>query len=212
MKLKWSALGGQAGLGFVVAGVLLLFLGWNGAASYDRVPAQFPYLISGGLAGVGLMVVGGALLIVQNSRADRAALQQGLLELREALDTFSQRAGASGGAVGGTSVARGDVVVGPTSFHRPTCALLDGRGALPTMNVDEALAAGLTPCRACEPLGGGARPAPTVAKKPAAKRTPAKKSAAKRAPAKKAAARKSPTKKSPARKRPAKKQPARRAR
>ncbi len=200
MKLKWSALGGQAGLAFMVGGVLLLFLGWNGAASYDRLPAQFPYLISGGLAGVGLMIVGGALLIVQNSRADRAALQQGLLELREALEAFSRSSANGSSAAAPVSAARGEVVAGPTSFHRHTCALLDGRGALPTMGSDEALAAGLTPCRACEPLALS-RPSAPPAKKTAAKKAPAKKSAAKRAPAKKAPAKKSTAKKQAARRR-----------
>lgn len=87
MKLKqfWSDLGGKLGVGLIGAGFLLVFLGWNGAASVDRVPAQFPYLISGGIGGLCLVIVGVGLLIVQNQRADRAALQASLVELRRAL-------------------------------------------------------------------------------------------------------------------------------
>ncbi|MBA2281093.1 MAG: hypothetical protein H0W25_07640, partial [Acidimicrobiia bacterium] len=52
MKLNLSRLGGQLGVGLCVAGFLLVFLGWNGAASRNAVPAQFPYLLSGGIAGL----------------------------------------------------------------------------------------------------------------------------------------------------------------
>lgn len=85
MKQFWSDLGGKLGVGLCGAGFLLVFLGWNGAASQDRVPAQFPYLISGGVAGLCLVVVGVGLIIVQNQRADRAELQSTLREIRRAL-------------------------------------------------------------------------------------------------------------------------------
>ena len=84
-KQFWSDLGGKLGVGLVGAGFLLVFLGWNGAASVDRVQAQFPYLISGGVGGLCLVVLGVGILIVQNQRADRAQLQATLDELRRAL-------------------------------------------------------------------------------------------------------------------------------
>ena len=85
MKQFWSDLGGKLGVGLIGAGFLLIFLGWNGAASVDRVPSQFPYLISGGVGGLAFVVVGVGVLIVQNQRADRAELQATLQELRRAL-------------------------------------------------------------------------------------------------------------------------------
>lgn len=85
MKQFWSDLGGKLGVGMIGAGFLLVFLGWNGAASVDRLPSQFPYLISGGLAGLSFVVVGVGLLIVQNQRADRAALQATMQELIKVL-------------------------------------------------------------------------------------------------------------------------------
>ncbi len=85
-KLIWSRLGGQLGVALCALGFLLVFLGWNGAASVDRVPSQFPYLLSGGVAGLCFVVLGVGMLVVQNQRADRAALQATLRELQEALE------------------------------------------------------------------------------------------------------------------------------
>ena len=85
MKNVWSDLGSKLGTGLCGAGILLVFLGWNGAASVDRIEAQFPYLISGGIAGLALVVLGVGLIVVQNQRADRALLQQSLRELEAAI-------------------------------------------------------------------------------------------------------------------------------
>ncbi len=85
MKQIWNDLGSKLGTGLCGAGVLLVFLGWNGAASVDRIEAQFPYLISGGIAGLSLIVMGIGLIVVQNQRADRAELQKTLRELQSAL-------------------------------------------------------------------------------------------------------------------------------
>lgn len=81
----WNRLGGQLGVGLCAVGFILVFLGWNGAASVDRLPSQFPYLLSGGVAGLCFVVVGVGMIVVQNQRADRAALQATLRELRDAL-------------------------------------------------------------------------------------------------------------------------------
>jgi hypothetical protein len=85
MKQIWNDLGSKLGTGLCGAGVLLVFLGWNGAASVDRVEAQFPYLLSGGIAGLSLVVIGVGLIVVQNQRSDRALLQQTLRELEAAI-------------------------------------------------------------------------------------------------------------------------------
>lgn len=152
MNLNWKRLGGQAGILLALVGFVLLFLGWNGAASYNFLPAQFPYLISGGLAGLALVVLGSALLIVQNAREERAILLHALAEIREAVER-----GAVGGAPVATTAlfadadAAGLVVAGGSSFHRPNCRLVEGRGALQTMMVDQAEARGLVPCRSCDP-------------------------------------------------------------
>src|SRR5687768_1445068 len=135
MNAKWKQLGGQAAIGLAVVGFLLIFLGWNGAATYDREPAQLPYVISGGIAGLAVVVIAAALMVVNAQRQDRAALLNGLAELKEAMERLTLvSAGASGN--GATSGRRpqddeaGLVVAGPTTYHRPSCKLLEGRGAL----------------------------------------------------------------------------------
>lgn len=152
MKLRWSQLGGQMGIALGLVGLFLVFLGWNGAASYDRVPAQFPYLISGGIAGLSLVVLGAAMIIVQNARKDSAALQHAVAELRGAVEKLAAGGGGDAGAAAALAAAEreGLVAAGPTSYHRPSCHLLEGRGMLPTMTVERAEEQGLLPCRTCD--------------------------------------------------------------
>ncbi len=85
MSKQWSKLGGVIGIAYCIAGFFLIFLGWNGAASHDREPAQIPYLISGGLGGVGLVVLGSALIVAHSLRADRVELRGAIEDLRDAM-------------------------------------------------------------------------------------------------------------------------------
>lgn len=146
MRRSWGRLGGRLGTAVMLAGGVVIFLGWNGAAGHDRVPAQFPYLISGGLGGLALVVVGAALVVADGARRDRAALQAGLDDLRRAVEDLAAARRAGGGAV----------VAGRSSYHRPACRLVEGRTALPTLTPAEAAGRGLAPCRVCHPPGGAA--------------------------------------------------------
>ena len=82
---KWASSSPvSAGLLLVVAGFIALFLAWNGASGIDYVEGQLPYLISGGLVGMGLIGAGLTVVNVQARRADQAALISKLEELFEA--------------------------------------------------------------------------------------------------------------------------------
>jgi hypothetical protein len=155
MKIRWGNLGGQLGIGYCLAGVVLIFLGWNGTASYDRVTSQVPYIVSGGLAGLALVVIGAGLMIVQAQRADRASLQATVEELRDALDRIAATSAASGNPVGASAaapaVAADEVLGGPSSYHRPDCRLVEGQAGLVPMTIAAARDAGLDPCRICAP-------------------------------------------------------------
>ncbi|MGQ0805666.1 MAG: hypothetical protein ACT4PI_17620 [Actinomycetota bacterium] len=150
MKVRWEKLGGQLGIGYCLAGIALIFLGWNGAASYDRVESQMPYLISGGLAGVALVIIGAGLLIVQAQRANRAATAAEIADLREAVERLATGGGAPAPKVSGGS---GDVAViaGPSAYHAADCRLIEGQASVATMFRSEAKQRGLSPCRICAP-------------------------------------------------------------
>ncbi|MGH9026408.1 MAG: hypothetical protein ACRDWD_09895 [Acidimicrobiia bacterium] len=154
MKIQWGKLGGLLGIGYCLAGLFLIFLGWNGAASYDREPAQLPYVVSGGIGGLALVVIGASLLIVQSQRADRTAFQASIEDLR----TTIERAGGvveserlSTAAAATSAEAAGEVVAGPTSYHRPDCRLVAGQRGVAAMTLSAAISRGLDACRICAP-------------------------------------------------------------
>lgn len=141
-------LGGKLGIAVCLLGFLLIYLGWNGAGSFNDIRQQFPYLVSGGIAGLGLVVVGTALLVIEAVRAERAELQSTLVELREALATV----GAPTVPVAAdATVAGAAVVAGASSYHRPTCRLVTGRDGLDVLTEGDATARGLNACRICNP-------------------------------------------------------------
>lgn len=161
MKIPWERFGAKLGIGFCLAGIVFVFLGWNGAASVDRVPSQIPYLLSGGIAGLCLVVIGAALIVAEAGRDDRDGLRAQLEELRAAIENSGGRPSGNGSAP--ASGRRGQFVAGDTTFHRPTCRLLEGREDLPLVTADDVSNRGLIACRVCEPSLAAAR-------KPAAKR------------------------------------------
>lgn len=61
-------------VGIVAVGFVVIFLGWNGAAERDFVEGQLPYVISGGLTGLGIVAIGVAVAVVEARRRDTAEL------------------------------------------------------------------------------------------------------------------------------------------
>lgn len=57
---RWFLIGGIA---LMVIGLLVIFGGYWGASGTPYVAEQIPYLLSGGLLGLGLIVAGGALFV-----------------------------------------------------------------------------------------------------------------------------------------------------
>jgi hypothetical protein len=109
MKNGWPKLGGLLGIAYCVAGFFLIFLGWNGAASHDREPAQIPYVISGGIAGLGLVVLGSALIVAHSLRTDRVELRASIDDLRAATERLADS----------TSTTEGPTTVGGTGGFAP---------------------------------------------------------------------------------------------
>lgn len=146
MNLQLGRLGGQLGVLLCLIGLIAIFFGWNGAAGSNVPMAQFPYLISGGIAGLAIVVMGGALLVVQSAREDRARLEAVLERLISATE---HSAGSAGGA--GTGAMAGLVLAGGASYHRTDCALPTAREEAHLMPLEDALGRQLEACRVCRP-------------------------------------------------------------
>jgi hypothetical protein len=151
--LRPGAFGGGLGLLVVAAGLLVIGIGWNGAAGaggeINGVPnlsAQLPWLLSGGVLGLGLVVFGAALVIVHNARVDRARLETKLDELVEAVGN-----NGSAAAMVTPSSAAGIYAAGGTSYHRPDCRLVTGRSDIAYVTGADVVSRDLNACRVCKP-------------------------------------------------------------
>ena len=134
----------------VALGFVFVYFGWDGAAEKDTIQQQFPYLLSGGVIGLGLIMGGLTVAIVQTLRRESAALAGKLDELADALGRVGEEVGV---AVSPTAVPdHGELVMaGRTTYHRPDCRLIAGRGATQAMSPAAAASRGLSPCRICNP-------------------------------------------------------------
>ena len=147
----WNQLGGKLGILLCIGGFVAMFLGWNGAASYDRVPAQFPYLVSGGLVGLALVIIGAAMIVVETNRKGRDELLETLADLRAAFESGGAAVAPAALAATAPLALDGLVVAGASSYHRPDCHLVSGRDNVSHVTTDEAEAEGLSACRICNP-------------------------------------------------------------
>lgn len=153
VQAQLTRFGGRIALAVVAVGLLIIGLGYNGISggggSINGVPAlvaQMPYLISGGVLGLAVVVLGAALMITQSAREDRVRLEA-------KLDVLIELQESAVGAVrtAAPSDAEGLFAAGTSSYHRPTCRLVDGREQTVYLTAQEALAQDLHPCRVCQP-------------------------------------------------------------
>jgi len=135
-----------AGAILLPLGLVVIVLGWYGAANTPYQYDQMSYLVSGGLLGLGLTFVGGFLYfgawlarIAADGRESSKRLADTLALLAEAT-----RPAADHGAAGATLVVAGS----GATLHRRDCSLIAHREDL---NPVGGLTAGLTPCRVCRP-------------------------------------------------------------
>lgn len=143
-------LGRILGLAFVAGGFIVIAKAWDGAANHYRVDSQFPYLLSGGFLGLGLILTGCTLLVLASVRAERQVQSKQFDEMTTLLSrnlgrlTFSSNGNGSG--TNSTTV-----IAGADAYHRETCTIVKGKSGLTQITVGQAAAEGLVPCRACDP-------------------------------------------------------------
>jgi hypothetical protein len=131
-------------------GILLIVLGWLGAARTPFAFEQTPYLISGGVLGLALVVSGGFVYFgYWQSLRIRESRQQSL-DLTAVMSRLEALLTATGGAAAGGLAAAAYVATPSGSiFHRPDCTVVAGRDDLSA--VDPATTK-LEACRICSPL------------------------------------------------------------
>lgn len=158
LRAVWQSIWGDAdrrvrlgrilGLVFVAVGFVIMGFAWNGAAEKVRVDSQFPYLLSGGFIGLGLVITGVTMLILSTIRSERELMTQRWEEMTTLLGRNLSRLQFSSNGKGSS----GDqVVAGATAYHRIGCKVLEGKDGLMTVTLEQAAAEGLEPCRVCEP-------------------------------------------------------------
>lgn len=145
-----------------VAGFVTIYLAWDGAASFDRGPQQFPYLLSGGMTGIGLIIGAMAIMGIQSARRLSAERARQMAQVNEAMATLTAVVRRHGGvparqpspeSAGEAGTGRGEpsVVAGRSSFHVATCHLVAARDDLDELSREHAQERGLAPCRLCRP-------------------------------------------------------------
>ena len=78
-------LGTWAGVLLAAIGLVLIAVAWGRVAGLTNVGLQMPYVVSAGFTGLGLVVVGLAVVSISTKRDDAAERSRQLKELREVL-------------------------------------------------------------------------------------------------------------------------------
>lgn len=153
----WEAAGNAfrpyAGWLFYGFGALLVLLGWIGISGESVVAKQLPYLISGGLGGVLLAILGAYFLGIEELRKDGGRLDHMERQIEELHRLLLERPDAPPPPADATLVSdngRVYAVEAGESYHRAGCALVAGKDAA-ELETTAARSRGLRPCPVCEP-------------------------------------------------------------
>ena len=138
-------------IAMLALGITLVLLGWYGAAYTNIITEQIPYLISGGLLGLGLIIVAGIIAASASGDRETTLLREEIVRLSSAL---------ANGSVGGSGARLGSMrytsnghqvfsVPGGRSYHEPGCPILEGKEGIKELQPAAAVGAGLAPCKLC---------------------------------------------------------------
>jgi hypothetical protein len=147
-------------LGGIVAplGLVVVLFGWWGAAHTPYVFEQLPYLISGGLLGVGLIFLGAFFYfahwmtqLVKEHRVQSLAVLEALQRLQDQMaDQAHPRLAMGTSSTNGNHAPAPSLVATErgTMAHQPDCIVVAGKAGLrPVTPAD-----GVSACKLCEPF------------------------------------------------------------
>jgi hypothetical protein len=141
-------------------GLIMVLLGWWGASRTPNLFEQIPYLISGGLLGLGFVFLGAFFYfahwlteLVKEHRAQSAAVIDAITRLETAITTSSGSlfGAANNGGAPALAAIPDDVLLVATErgsmAHRVDCVVVAGKSGLKAVTLDDDLAA----CKLCDP-------------------------------------------------------------
>ena len=162
---RWVAKAGRPWFGWILIGAaaLLILLGYLGVSREAIVGKQIPYLVSGGIGGVLLAVLGAYFLATEELRRDSGRLdrlERMVEELHAVLlkrsdapdpDTWADATKEEPSSNGSSSTPRRVLAIeGADLFHRRDCAMVAGKDS-EELTPAAARKRGLQPCPVCEP-------------------------------------------------------------
>jgi len=158
MLWRWAGRAIRPWIGwvFIGLGALLILLGYLGVSGEAIVAKQIPYLVSGGIGGLFLCIVGAYLLGAEELRKGSGRhdhLERLVEELHAVLLTRPDAPSSDTGidaAGNGAEPAAVLAVRGGESFHRQGCVMVADKDA-EELTLETARSRGLSPCPLCEP-------------------------------------------------------------
>jgi hypothetical protein len=156
----WERARPYVGWALLALGALSILLGWYGVSGQSVTAKQLPYLVSGGLTGVALIVIGAVFLATDDVRRQVGRLHE--IE-RKVDDLYSLLVVETEGveptaaepvsAPPATAPKPDGVVALPngSSYHRPDCTLVAGKPTVEPVDKTAIKARSLKPCRICDP-------------------------------------------------------------
>jgi uncharacterized membrane protein len=145
------------GAALMPLGIVAIFVAWYGVAHSHYEYDQLTYIVSGGVLGVGLILLGGFLYfgawlarMATDQRESARRLSDALLVLADAASRAPAQAGG-GSAAAADAGAVPVLAGGGSTVHRRDCALIAHRDDLRALTGTET---GLGTCRVCRPEWG----------------------------------------------------------
>lgn len=158
----WTSVRPVLGYVFVGIGLVLLLVAYLGVSREVLVAKQIPYLVSGGLFGLGFVTLGSRLMLIEDMRRDAGRLdrlEQAVADLHAALLTRPDAPSAydvdRSAANGHAQTEKVLTLTGGDTFHRPDCPIVEGKDTARPLSSSAAQKKGLNACPMCQPLVAG---------------------------------------------------------